>query len=115
MLRFAWTAATSFSALPLKASTFIGLLAMLLGLEEAIRATLAYFLHWYVVPGWASLTVLVSFLGGAMLMSIGILGEYVGKIYEQVKNRPLYLVAQTYHFKPSSYEQQATAARSRYQ
>ena len=115
MLRFGWTAATSFSALPLKVSTVIGLLATLLGVEEAVRATLAYFLKWYVVPGWASLTVLVSLLGGAMLMSIGILGEYVGKVYEQVKNRPIYLVSQTYRFGTTNYDQpqEVTAARGR--
>ncbi len=44
---------------------------------------LADVFRWYVVPGWSSLTVLVSLIGGAMLMSIGVLGEYVGKIYEQ--------------------------------
>jgi dolichol-phosphate mannosyltransferase len=56
---------------------------------------LAHIFHWYSVPGWSSLTVLVSLLGGATLMSIGIVGEYVGKIYEQSKGRPLYLVAST--------------------
>lgn len=94
MLRFAWTAATSFSALPLRASIWLGLIATLIGFEEAVRATLAHIFHWYAVPGWSSLTVLVSMLGGATLMSIGILGDYVGKIYEQTKNRPLYLVSQ---------------------
>ena len=67
---------------------------MLVGVEEAGRALLAKLFNWYVVPGWTSLTVLVSFIGGAMLMSVGMLGEYVGKSYEQVKNRPLYIAAQ---------------------
>ena len=97
MLRFAWTAATSFSALPLKATTILGIVVMLIGFEEAIRATLAHVFHWYAVPGWSSLTVLVSVVGGATLLGIGILGEYVGKIYEQTKNRPLYLVSQTFN------------------
>ncbi len=95
MLSFAWTAATSFSALPLRASIILGGVATVLGIEEAVRATLAHIFHWYAVPGWSSLTVLVSLLGGATLMSIGIVGEYVGKIYEQSKGRPLYLVAHT--------------------
>ena len=95
MIRFAWTAATSFSALPLKASVWLGVVATIIGFEEAVRATLARIFHWYAVPGWASLTVLVSFLGGATLISIGIVGDYVGKIYEQAKNRPLYLVSRT--------------------
>jgi glycosyltransferase involved in cell wall biosynthesis len=95
MFAFAWTAATSFSILPLKASTWLGVIVTLVGLGEAIHALLAKILHWYVVPGWTSLTVLVSILGGATLMSIGVLGEYIGKLYEQTKERPLYLVSQT--------------------
>lgn len=95
MLRFAWTAATSFSVLPLKASMWIGVIVTLMGLEEAARAFLANVFHWYVVRGWSSLTVLISILGGTTLMSIGMLGEYIGKLYEQSKNRPLYLVSQT--------------------
>lgn len=95
MLKFAWTAATSFSILPLKASTWLGVIVTLMGLEEAVRAFLANIFHWYVVPGWSSLTVLISVIGGATLISIGMLGEYVGKIYEQGKNRPLYVVSQT--------------------
>lgn len=95
MLKFAWTGATSFSILPLKASIWLGVIVTLMGLEEAVRAFLAKIFHWYVVPGWSSLTVLISVIGGATLISIGMLGEYVGKIYEQGKNRPLYVVSQT--------------------
>jgi polyisoprenyl-phosphate glycosyltransferase len=51
---------------------------------------------WYTVPGWTSLTVIVSLIGSAMLMSIGILGEYMAKLYEQAKGRPLYVVARTF-------------------
>ena len=105
MLKFAWTAATSFSALPLRASIWLGVVATVIGLEEAIRATLARIFHWYAVPGWASLTVLVSFLGGATLISIGIVGDYVGKVYEQSKNRPLYLVSRTVNFGAAREEQ----------
>ena len=78
---------------------------MLIGFEEGIRATLAHIFHWYVVPGWSSLTVLVSVVGGATLLGIGIVGEYVGKIYEQTKNRPLYLVSQTFNVQGARYEQ----------
>jgi polyisoprenyl-phosphate glycosyltransferase len=95
MIVFAWTAATSFSTLPLKASIWLGAIVTLLGLGEAVHAFLAKLFHWYVVPGWSSLTVLISLLGGATLVSIGVLGQYVGKLYEQTKNRPLYIVSQT--------------------
>jgi len=97
MFAFAWTAATSFSTLPLRVSTVLGALVGILGIEEGVRALLAYFLGWYTVPGWTSLTVVVSFIGSAMLMSIGILGEYIAKIYEQCKGRPLYVVARTFN------------------
>jgi dolichol-phosphate mannosyltransferase len=110
MLRFAWTAATSFSVLPLKASIWLGIIATLIGFEEALRATLAIIFHWYAVPGWASLTVLVSFLGGATLISIGLVGEYIGMIYEQSKNRPIYLVSRTLNIHASQPEQPVVRA-----
>jgi dolichol-phosphate mannosyltransferase len=101
MLIFAWTAATSFSALPLKISFVIGLLVGCFGIEEAVRALLAVLLDWYAVPGWTSLMILTSILGSVLLMSVGVLGEYIGKIYEQSKGRPLYLVARTFNVEPS--------------
>jgi glycosyltransferase involved in cell wall biosynthesis len=97
MAAFAWTAATSFSALPLKASILIGIVVGLFGIEEMVRALLAHFLGWYTVPGWVSLTIITSLIGSSLLISVGILGEYVGKIYEQAKERPLYLVARTFN------------------
>jgi polyisoprenyl-phosphate glycosyltransferase len=95
MLAFAWTAATSFSTLPLRISTIMGFLVTLFGIEEVLRVLLANVFHWYTVRGWSSLMVAVCIIGGTQLMTIGILGEYVGKIYEQAKDRPLYLVAHT--------------------
>ncbi len=98
MLSFAWTAATSFSILPLRISTLMGLVITLFGLIEAGRALLAHFLHWYTVTGWTSLIVTMCVIGGSMLISIGIVGEYIGKIYEEVKDRPRYVVARTLNF-----------------
>jgi glycosyltransferase involved in cell wall biosynthesis len=95
MLSFAWTAATSFSILPLRISTFMGLVVTIFGLAEAVRAILAHVFHWYTVTGWTSLLVTICVIGGTLLISIGVLGEYVGKLYEQSKDRPLYLVART--------------------
>ena len=88
MAKFAWTAATSFSTLPLKASILLGVIVTLIGFEEAVRAILAHIFHWYAVPGWSSLTVLISMIGGAMLICIGILGEYVGKLYGASQESP---------------------------
>lgn len=97
MLAFAWTAATSFSIVPLQVSLVMGLLIGLFAIEEAIRAVLATVLGWYAVPGWTSLMVVTSMIGSALLISIGILGQYVGKLYEQAKGRPLYVVARTFN------------------
>jgi dolichol-phosphate mannosyltransferase len=95
MLAFAWTAATSFSILPLRAIIIIGFMVTLFGVEEALRALLAHVFHWYTVRGWTELMVVTCIIGGTLLMSVGILGEYIGKLYEQAKDRPLYLVART--------------------
>src|SRR5947207_8175422 len=104
MLSFAWTAATSFSILPLRISMIMGFIVTLFGIEEAARAILAHIFHWYTVTGWSSLIVTVCVIGGTLLISIGILGEYVGKLYEQSKGRPLYLVARTMNLETTNSE-----------
>jgi polyisoprenyl-phosphate glycosyltransferase len=115
MLTFAWTAATSFSTLPLRVSTFVGFLVTLFGVEEVVRVLLASVFHWYTVRGWSSLMVAVCIIGGTQLMTIGILGEYVGKIYEQAKERPLYLVARTVNVGEGQGDSASqTASRSEY-
>lgn len=97
MLMFAWTAATSFSTVPLRLSFGFAFIMGMLSVEEGIRAMLAFIFGWYTVSGWTSLTVLLSGVGAALLFSLGILGEYVGKLYEQSKSRPLYIAARTYN------------------
>jgi dolichol-phosphate mannosyltransferase len=97
MLAFAWTAATSFSAAPLRVSVLAGVMVGLFGIEEGLRAVLAFVMGWYTVPGWKSLMVVTSLIGSATLISIGIVGEYLARLYEQSKERPLYMVARTFH------------------
>ena len=97
MLALAWTAATSFSTVPLQISIVLGLITGIIGIEEGIRAILASLFGWYTVPGWTSLMVVTSIIGSALLISVGILGQYIGKIYEQLKERPLYLVSRTFN------------------
>jgi dolichol-phosphate mannosyltransferase len=99
MLRLAWTAATSFSVLPLRFSLVLGILVALLGIEEFIRALIARFAGHYV-EGWTSLMVVTCAIGSSLLIGFGILGEYVGKLYEQAKDRPLYIVARTFNISP---------------
>jgi dolichol-phosphate mannosyltransferase len=101
MLAFAWTAATSFSSLPLQASLIMGAVVGVFAAEEGIRALLATLFHWYIVPGWTSLMVVTSVIGSALLTCMGILGQYVARIYEQAKERPLYLVARSFNISGS--------------
>jgi len=95
MLSFAWTAATSFSTLPLKFNLLAGLLVGAFAIEEAVRALIAHAMG-RTVSGWTSLIVLISVIGSSLLIGLAIIGEYVGKIYEQSKERPLYLVARSF-------------------
>jgi dolichol-phosphate mannosyltransferase len=105
MLSFAWTAATSFSTAPLRISMLAGVVIGLFGIEEGCRAVVAYALGWYTAPGWISLMVVTSVIGSAILISIGILGEYLGRLYEQSKERPLYLVARAFEAASGSLDQ----------
>ena len=95
MLRFAWTAATSFSTIPLNLSFMLGGAAGLFAAEEFIRAFITAY-QGHNVPGWTSLMVLTSAIGSAILLLLGVIGQYVGKTYEQSKDRPLYLVSRMY-------------------
>ena len=98
MIAFAWTAATSFSDLPLKGSLYLGVLGILLAIEESLRALIAYALGYYTISGWTSLVILNSLIGGVILFCLGIMGDYIGKIYVASKDRPIYLVAKSHHF-----------------
>jgi polyisoprenyl-phosphate glycosyltransferase len=92
MLRFAVDGILSFSIKPLRLSTLLGFASAGLALLVMLYAvTLRLFTH-YWVPGWTALIVTVLFLGGAQLISLGIIGEYVGRLYGEAKRRPLYLV-----------------------
>jgi dolichol-phosphate mannosyltransferase len=99
MLKFAWTAAISFSPLPLRLSFGLGVLLALVGITQAINALVRTALGLYTVPGWTSLLVVVCLIGSAILISIGVLGEYVGRIFEESKGRPLYIVAESVNSK----------------
>lgn len=96
MLRLAWTAAISFSPLPLRLSFFGAGAMTLLALEETVRALVAH-LSRRTVPGWTSLMVVLCLSNAALMIAVGLLGEYVAKIYEEGKGRPLYVVADTWN------------------
>lgn len=93
MLRLAFDALTSFSHVPLQVATWLGLLTSafaVIGIVAGIALNLAGVL-W---PSYAWLFVAIFFLGGVQLVTVGLLGAYVGRIYDEVKRRPLYLVAE---------------------
>lgn len=91
MLRLAVNGITSFSSIPLRVSAYLGFFTAISVIPYAVWAIYARFFTEQAVPGWASLTVSVLFLGGVQLMSIGVIGEYVGRIYTEVKGRPIYI------------------------
>jgi polyisoprenyl-phosphate glycosyltransferase len=93
MLSLAWTAISSFSALPLRVSTSGGFLVMLFGIGYLIFSVFSALITKTVVPGWTSLVCLQVIFSGAILMSVGILGNYVARIYDESKRRPLYVVS----------------------
>ena len=94
MLQLAFNATFSFSVTPIRLATQLGLITILLSLFYLIFIVTCYFLGWSLAPGWASIIFLVTFLGGVQLAFVGILGEYIARIFEEVKRRPLYLFKQ---------------------
>jgi len=92
MMKLAWDGLTGFSLLPLRLATFFGLFTSFGSLLVAAWVFYLKFFTHHTVTGWASLMVVTLFLGGVQLFTVGVLGEYVGRIFEQIKQRPLYVV-----------------------
>jgi len=96
MLRYAIDGITSFSDVPLRFASYLGFASSAVAFVYAliVIAFKLFSLHppGYT-PGWASTIVAILFLGGVQLISLGILGEYIGRIYDEVKGRPLYLIS----------------------
>jgi polyisoprenyl-phosphate glycosyltransferase len=88
------TGIVAFSTAPLRLLTLLGFLLSVSSLGYGTWVTLAYFIWGNDVPGYTTIVVSMLFLSGIQLLSIGILAEYVGRIYEEVKQRPAYLVRQ---------------------
>lgn len=92
MFRFAINGITSFSIKPLRFAIVMGFFISLLSFLYGIYAIAIYLLDDKAISGWASMITSVVFLGGLQLIILGIIGEYIGKIYVQLKNRPTYIV-----------------------
>ncbi|WP_298960002.1 glycosyltransferase family 2 protein [uncultured Methylobacterium sp.] len=93
LFRFAFDGMTSFSTVPLRVWTYVGGAVATLALAMAVYFIAETLLRGPDVPGYASLIVSVMFFSGVQLMSLGIIGEYIGRIFAEVKRRPLYVVA----------------------
>ena len=98
MLRFAIDGMTSFSIVPLRVATWLGIIAGIAAIGIGGWALYVKLFLSGVVTGWTTIMILVAFGSSAQLLMIGILGEYVGRIYEEVKRRPLYLTARERNF-----------------
>jgi len=91
MLAFAFDGITSFSVTPIRFVTTMGFLLFVLSIVAAIYAIVGKIMG-ATVTGWTSLILSVWFIGGVQLLALGLIGEYIGKIYKEVKRRPLYII-----------------------
>jgi len=112
MVRLGFDAMTSFSVLPLKLATFLGFAAFVMGCGYAGYAIYVGYILKLGVPGWTSLVILNIFFSGIVLVCLGLIGEYVGRIFEEVKGRPLYVVRRRRGEAPSG-DEQAPSDRAR--
>ncbi len=93
LIRLSWDALTSFSGAPLRWMTGIGLLVSAAGLLFALRVVLGRLFGWgETVQGWTSLIAAMMVLGGIQLISLGLIGQYISRVYEEAKKRPLYFI-----------------------
>ncbi len=100
MLAFAVDGMLSFSRVPLRLSTLLGFICACLSFIFILYGLIIKsFFPAYAIPGWASIFIASLFLGGVQLICVGILGEYIGRIYEEVKKRPLYIIDEEINFK----------------
>ena len=97
MLMFSLDAILSFSILPLRLITFLGIVIVLIAL---FFSSLIFIVRIsqpdYFIPGFSATTLLLLFFGGIQLFAIGVVGEYLGRIYEEIKRRPLYIISDSY-------------------
>ncbi|HEY5462811.1 MAG TPA: glycosyltransferase family 2 protein [Hanamia sp.] len=91
MVAFAWDGITSFSVKPLHFVSLIGMFIFIVSVILAFYSLISYF-YLGTVPGWTSITLPIYFLGGVQILCIGIIGEYLGKIYQEVKARPRFII-----------------------
>lgn len=95
MLRFALDGITAFSDKPLKVASGLGIFSAIVSLIALVYALVSHFCFNNTITGWTSLILSVLFIGGVQLITIGIIGEYIARINNDVRNRPLYIVEES--------------------
>jgi len=98
MISFALDGITSFSSFPLRLSTYLGLMVAFLSFLYILYAVYVRIFTQQAIEGWASVLVTVLFIGGIQLIFLGIIGEYLSRVYEETKGRPLYIISQKIGF-----------------
>ena len=93
MLNFAWDGITSFSVKPLRLICILGFIILFISIAIMIYSVIRK-LTGNTVPGWTFLSISIWFIGGIQMISIGIIGEYIGKIYQETKSRPRYIISE---------------------
>lgn len=96
LINFAVASLLSFSRKPLRMISNFGFVVSFLSLFYLVIVLFQYFFWGIEILGWATIIVITTFIGGIQLLSIGVIGEYIGRIYMQTKNRPLYIVEKKY-------------------
>ena len=97
LFNLAFDGLTSFSIMPLRLASIIGFLSAVTGFLYGATIVIKTIFFHEPVAGFTSLVVLITFFGGIQLLSIGIIGEYIGRIFNETKNRPLYIVKNIKH------------------
>jgi dolichol-phosphate mannosyltransferase len=114
MLRFAMTGVISFSAAPLRLALNVGFVVSALSFIYAVWSVFVKFAGFYHVPGWTSIVLATTLIGGIQLIVLGVIGEYIGDIHVEVKRRPLYVIDELENFsEPPELPARAVSAGSR--
>ncbi|WP_035796658.1 glycosyltransferase family 2 protein [Clostridium akagii] len=104
MIKFATDGIVSFSTKPLKIVSFLGIVSLCISIIIFIYSLVSILFIHQTTIGWASIIDIIAFFGGLQLISLGIVGEYVARIYEESKNRPLYIIKSTENINEKKFE-----------
>ena len=96
MFRLATDAVIGFSNRPLRLGLTVGFVVSIVSIVFGLSAAISKLAGVFVVPGWTSIMVLVGIVGGIQLIVLGVIGEYISHIFDEVKRRPLYVVSRTH-------------------